>query len=217
MRPGMICVSLTRGILTVWVTTELAEKLNRPRFFFNSANEILIKNDGPSERKWSLNSKALREGQAMMQISGKNIKGQLPREFGKTDALECRSNVPGHYILKLPSAKASYKPRGSWKTAKTKAKEAAHKPIQQSAEKAFEHATQQEVIADTPPRPRLPAPTEQPEDTLASTINWNQMSLTQQFREALEIVNKVKLHFGDNLDIKILEDGTIKASLLMEF
>lgn len=221
MRMGYISASWINGVLTLWVTTELAEKLTNPRVFFQPNNEILIKNDAPAARRWSSGGKTLREGQANIQFQSSKIRGQFPaKDFGKTDALECKTTVPGHYVLKLPTAKAAYRPRGSWKTKKTQILEKAvppRIPVEEAVKKAYEE-TGTSFRAQSPKKIVDQSRSDiAPDAQIVPSPDWSQMTVTQRFREALAIVNETKASFGDQLEIKFSESGELKATMLIEF
>lgn len=213
MRTGSMSASWVNGVLTLWISEELAEKLTNPRVFFNPNNEILIKNDAEKPRKWSSNF-TCKDGQVNASFQASKIKGLLPQKnFGKTDFISVKSSVPGHVILTLPHTKAAYIPRARQKKADSVSVRSSPKPQVIPADVKVDAAVNARPVAQA----KLLSPPSSPEDTPANAINWSQMSLTQQFREALEVVNRVKKHFGDNMEIRIEADGTVTADLLMKF
>lgn len=196
---GKISVSFSNGMATLWVTEEIALRMDSPLLKWeNDGRTVTITNKGRA-RTWDRNI----EGNPRLQIKQNCQKGRLPtKDFGRTDVLECRQTVPGSITMVLPEPAQRKKP--IYRSVN----------IEANKIKKLEEQVKQLTSVEEAPAPR--------ETVTLPTMNaplstFENMTPTQRFRAAVEIVNETKKQFGNDLQLMLTEEGTLKASLLVEF
>lgn len=196
---GKISVSFSNGIVTLWVTEEIALRLDSPLVKWeNDGRTLTITNKG-SPRSWD----RYVEGNPRVQIRKNCQKGRVPtKDFARTDVLECRQTVPGTITMVLPEPAQRKKP--------------IYRSTNRDSNKIRKLEEQVKQLTSVEEAPA------QRETVTLPTMNaplstFENMTPTQRFRAAVEIVNETKKQFGNDLQLMLTEEGTLKASLLVEF